>query len=521
MEKLTRLFTFIFLIGISLGLLAQKEGSLSIISQPQEVRRRDSILFDSIHNRRTLLLDSIDSIPKDSILLSSVGDSISRDSLYALLKDSIWVDSMNIKTDSIPKDSLDSTRTTKKKKDSGLNEPVVYVAKDSMTFEGNNVATMFGDAQVNYQDIQLNAEFIAMNMDSSNVYAQGSPFKQDSSQTKPLGQPKFKDKSGEYESETMKYNFKSKKGYITNVYTKQGEGYVSGGISKKMPNDDMFMRNGRYTTCDKKDHPHYSFHLSKAKAKQGKNIVTGPANLVVEDFKIPVPIPFGFFPFSKTYSSGVIFPSFGQESTRGYYLKKGGYYFAINDYIDLAITGEIFTNGSWGLNALSYYTKRYKYNGNFNIERLVTITGEKGADDYKEAIDFKVHWTHTQDAKASLTSTFSASVDYSSSKYNQNQLDNAYNPSISAQNTKSSSINYQYRFLGIPLSLSANATINQRSADSTVSVTLPSLNITLSRVRPFRRKEQIGAEKWYEKIYLSYTGQIKNTIQTKEDKLFS
>lgn len=429
-----------------------------------------------------------------------------------------------LKTDSIaaikpdsatvaPKDTVaaDSVKTSK----NILEAPVDYQAKDSIVMTAGNMAYLYGEADVKYQQIELQSEIITLSLDSSLVFAQygldsiGNEF----------GYPLFKDGDQEYEAKTMRYNFKTKKGYITDVITQQGEGYVTAGQTKKLPNNDMFMLGGKYTTCDLHDHPHFYIQLTKAKVRPKKNIVTGPAYLVLEGVPLPLGLPFGFFPFTSSYSSGVIFPSFGEESARGFFLRDGGYYFAINDYVDLALTGEIYTKGSWGLQARSNYKKRYKFSGNFNMAYLITKLGDKGLPDYSKTTDFKVTWTHTQDPKANPYRTFSASVNYGSTSYDRNQISSLYNPA-NTNNTKASTINITQRFPNFPLSLSANMSITQRTQDSSISVTLPSLNISLTRIYPFKRKNMVGKERWYEKIAFQYTGELRNTINTKDSLLF-
>lgn len=424
------------------------------------------------------------------------------------------VDSLRLDSAAIA-DSIQSS-ITREKKESPFKDVVSYKAKDSLIFTGNNFAHMFGSSTITYQEIQLDADRLTMDMDSSNVFAFGGEV--DSSGVQ-AGKPKFKDKGGEYESETMKYNFVSQKGYITNVVTTQGEGYVTGGVTKKMANNDLYMMGGKYTTCDDHEHPHFYFALSRAKVSPGKNIVTGPAHFVLEDVHLPLAIPFGFFPFSSDYSSGLIFPAFGEELNRGFFLRNGGYYFALSDYMDLALTGELYTKGSWGLNAQSAYVKKYKYSGSFNLGYLVTVTGDKGLPDYSKGTDFKINWTHTQDSKSNPSSTFSASVNLSSSTYDRKQMDSYYNPNNFTNNTKSSSVSYSYRFPTIPLNVAANMNVNQRTKDSAIAVTLPDVTLTLSRIYPFKRRMMVGAERWYEKIAMSYNGQFRNSIDTKENKL--
>lgn len=418
-----------------------------------------------------------------------------------------------------PADSTVLAADTVQQKQAGLDAPVAYQAKDSIVMTAGNWAYLFGDADVKYQTIGLQAEKIEMNMDSSLVFAK---FGLDSIGDE-FGYPLFKDGDQEYESKTMRYNFNTRKGYITDVITQQGEGYVTAGRTKKMDNDVLNMVGGQYTTCDEHDHPHFYIQMTKAKVRPKKNIVTGPVYMVIEDVPLyPIGLPFCFFPFSSTYSSGVIMPSYTDDSNRGFGLRDGGYYFALSDYMDLAVTGEIYTKGSWGLQAQSSYRKRYRFSGNFNAAYQVTKFSEKSLPDYSLNKDFRLNWTHSQDPKANPFRTFSASVNFSTSSFDRNKANGFLNPNSSdaISNTKGSSINITQRFPNSPLSLSATMNVNQRSSDSTVSVTLPNLTITLSRIFPFKRKNPIGKERWYEKISMSYSGYFRNSISTKEDQLF-
>lgn len=407
----------------------------------------------------------------------------------------------------------DSLSKTKKK--SALEAPVEYVAKDSMVFfMDTKNAYLYGDANVKYQKIDLTSENITMNMDSSIVHA---TYGLDSLGVK-FGTPIFKDGGDEYKMEKMSYNFETKKGFIHNVYTAQQEGFITAEESKKGMGDEMFMRHGRYTTCDE-EHPHFYIALSRAKVHTGKSVFFGPAWLVVEDVPIPFAIPFGFFPFTSTYSSGFIMPTYGDESTRGFYLRDGGYYFAINDNVDLKLTGEIFTKGSWGAGAQTTYKKRYKYNGNFYFNYQVTKAGEKNLPDYSETKNFKVQWSHRTDSKASPNSSFSASVNFATQSYERNNLSSLYNPTSYSQSTRTSSVSYSHNFQKIGLSLSSSFNISQNMRDSTLALTMPSLSLSLQRFYPFKRKKLAGKERWYEKIAMTYSGTLSNSITTKEDQL--
>ena len=416
-----------------------------------------------------------------------------------------WNDSIAAAEDSI----------RKHQKKSALEAPVVYQAKDSMLmYMGSKNAFLFGDANVKYQKIELTSENIKMNMDSSTVYA---VYGLDSLGNK-FGLPIFKDGGEEYKSENMSYNFETKKGFIRNVYTAQEDGFLTSEDSKKGADNEMYLRHGRYTTCDE-EHPHFYIALSRAKARPGKDVFSGPAWLVVEDVPLPIAIPFAYFPMTSSYSSGFIMPTYGDESTRGFYLRDGGYYFALSDMMDLKLTGEIFTKGSWGIGAQTTYKKRYKYNGNFYFNYQVTKEGEKNMPDYSVTKNFKVQWSHRTDSKASPNSSFSASVNFATQSYEKNNLSSLYNPTSYAQSTRTSSVSYSHTFRKIGLSLFSSFNISQNMRDSTIALTLPSLSISLSRFYPFKRKHAVGKERWYEKISMNYTGTLSNSISTKEDKL--
>ena len=420
-------------------------------------------------------------------------------------KDSLGADTVVVRVDSVA--------PTKKQP---LDAPVIYESNDSTTFTLGGAATLYGSGKVNYQNIELAAEVISMNLDSSTVHAYGIK-----DTTGPIkGKPVFKEGETAYDTETISYNFKSKKAGITDIITQQGEGYVTGSRAKKGANDEIFMEHGRYTTCDHHDHPHFYMQLTRAKVRPKKNVVTGPAYLVVEDVPLPLAVPFFFFPFSSSYSSGFIMPTYMDDSSRGFGLAEGGYYFAMSDIMDLKLTGDIFTKGSWRLSGLTNYNKRYKYSGTLQADYQVTKTGDKGMPDYTVAKDFKVVWNHRQDAKASPNSTFSASVNFSTSSYERSNINNLYNSQLLTQNTKTSSISYSRSFPDIGLTLSGTTNIAQTMRDSSIAVTLPDLNITLSRLFPFKRKKAAGAERWYEKISISYTGRLTNSIRTKDDRLF-
>lgn len=440
--------------------------------------------------------------------LSNVIDStlVAADSLLSELDSQALA-----KADTLPTDTV-----ALKKSKSGLDAVVNYKASDSLVFSAGNLAWLYGDAQVTYDDIQLDAARIQMSLDSSLVHAMGVP---DSVTGKLDGKPVFKDKSGEYETRTMSYNFKSGKGFITDVTTQQGDGYVTGGTTKKMPDNDIFLEGGRYTTCDQTECPHFYLELTKARVRPNKNIVTGPAYLVVADVPLPVAVPFGFFPFTKSYSSGVLMPSYGADQMKGLYLRDGGYYFAINDYVDLSLRGEIYTKGSWGLQADTHYSIRYKFKGSFSFSYLVAKTGDKGMSDYQEQNNMKIMWSHSQDNRFNPNLSLSASVNYSTSGYERSNTTSIYSPDLTTS-TKSSTVNATYRVPNTKWSLSASASITQRTQDSTLAISFPQLTASMTTWYPFKRKIKNGADRWYEKIQMTYNMSMTNSVTTKEDQLF-
>ena len=484
---------------------------------PQFVGRNavDSIFTDTIPTdtlfANTIPADTLNLSPSDSLLTAL--DSLKKifDLEHGIEPENQskaiqWNDSVAAAEDSIRK--AQSSR-------GALEAPVAYEAKDSMTFFMNTKnAFLYGNADVKYQSIELTAENITMNMDSSIVHAIGAT----DSLGKKFGEPVFKDGNDAYKSKTMSYNFKTRKGYITNVYTEQQEGFLTSEEAKKGSDNEFYMRHGTYTTCDE-EHPHFYIALSRGKVYTGKSVFSGPAWLVVEDVPLPLVIPFAYFPFTSTYSSGFIMPTYGDESTRGFYLRDGGYYFAINDMMDLKLTGEIFTKGSWGIGAQTTYKRRYKYSGNFYFNYEVTKTGEENLPDYSVAKNFKVQWSHRTDPKSSPNSSFSASVNFATQSYEQNNLSSLYNPTAYSQSTRTSSVSYSHTFQKIGLSMSSSFNISQNMRDSTIALTMPSLSLSLSRFYPFKRKHAAGKEKWYEKISMNYSGTLSNSITTKEDML--
>ena len=520
-----QLFVNILILFISVALIqcssvrrtgvAVVEGDRPIVER--EAKKRDVVPPADVQAKADSLINEIVAL-KDTIEQKKLIEQL--DSLALDSELDLGTDSVNIFTEQL--DSAMTADTVKIDTKEKLDAAVMYTAKDSIVFTKDNMGYLYGDADVKYGDLSIKGENIIANLDSSLISA---TFALDSV-GKEFGYPVFNQGGSEYEMKRVKYNFETGKAYINNVITQEGEGHIVANTAKKNADNSFYMVNAKYTTCDLHDHPHFYINLSKAKVRPGKDVVTGPAWLVVADVPLfPVVLPFAFFPFTDSYSSGIIMPSYGDEMERGFYLHNGGYYFAINDYVDLALTGEIYTKGSWGVSARSNYRKRYKYSGNVNANYLSTVIGDRELKDldipgaYSVSKDFRINWTHSQDPKANMYRTLSASVNFSTSRANMHDLNQLYRPS-SSNNTKSSSVNLTQRFPDSPWSLSASMNINQVSRDSTISATLPNVSINMSRIYPFKRKKMVGAERWYEKISMSYSGEFRNSIHTKEDQFF-
>ncbi|MBP5680790.1 MAG: LPS-assembly protein LptD, partial [Bacteroidales bacterium] len=453
--------------------------------------------------------------PQDSFTRDSFSeDSFNQDTLRQDLLVQDTLSQIPLAPDSLAQDSLPSDSLSTKPEGGGLTAVVNYKAQDSLVFAAGNMAWLYGSSQVTYTDIQLDAERIQLSLDSSLVHANGVP---DSITGKLNGKPVFKDNSGEYETRTMSYNFKTAKGFICDVTSQQGEGYVTGGTTKKMPNNDIYLENGRYTTCDQTECPHFYIELTKGRLRPNKNIVTGPAYLVVADVPLPIAIPFGYFPFTKSYSSGILMPTYGTDQAKGLYLRDGGYYFAINDYVDLAVRGDIYTKGSWQLSTESRYAIRYKFKGNFAFSYNVAKTGDKGLPDYVEQKNMKLTWSHSQDSRFNPNLSLSANVNFTTSGYERSNTTSVYSNDLTTS-TKQSTINAGYKIPNTKWNMTASTSITQRTTDSTLVVTLPQFTASMSTWYPFKRKQKSGSDRWYEKISMTYNMNMSNKITAKESE---
>jgi len=428
------------------------------------------------------------------------------------------LDSLVIKRDSL---ESDTSKVQKKKRNNDFKSKIDFTAKDSVTYSRDfQKAYLYGDAKVNYEDIELTAAYMEYDFATNVVYATGAK----DSVGNPIGLPNFKKGNETFKSEKLSYSLKTKKGVITNIVAEQEGGFLHAERTKKEADGSINIKNGIYTTCDA-PHPHFGIVITKGKVIQNDKIVSGPAYLEFEDVPLPLFLPFGFFPNSKKSSvSGIIMPTFGVENNRGFYLVNGGYYFALSDYYDLLLTGDVYSKGDWGLRAKSVYAKRYKYNGNFDVSRFVNKSGYLGVDSgpnkFGKSYDFKISWNHAQAAQANPSQRFSANVNYTSFTYDQNQ---DYYGSQGYQNvitsTKSSSISYSKSWTNA--NLSANFRHNQNSTTKNVTFNVPSVSFSLNRIYPFRRKDSSGNLKWYENITINYTAQMDNTFQGTESDIFT
>ena len=421
--------------------------------------------------------------------------------------------------DTLAADTMQRDTARKPRKATGfLDGAIEGKSTDSLVYDvRNKLVYVYNEGDVTYQNSNLKADFMRIDMTDKTVFAYGKPDSLDGKAI--VTKPEFSDGSASYQMDTITYNFATEKAKIKGVATQQGDGWLVGGSVKKMHDNTINIQDGMYTTCDETDHPHFYLAMTKAKVQPGKKVITGPAYLVMEDVPIYfLGIPYGFFPINMGPKSGLLMPSYGEDGTRGFFLRDLGYYITLGDYADLAVRGGFYTLGSWEASAASRYIKRYKYSGSFNIQYSNIKTGEKGEPDYLKQSNFRVQWTHSQDAKANPGSTFSASVNFATSGYNRYSA-NTLNDILSTQTN--SSISYSKSWTGTPFSLSANMAISQNSSNQSISLTLPTVVFNVSRIYPFKRKEKTGKDRWYEKISMQYTGKMTNSVTTTESEIFT
>lgn len=417
-------------------------------------------------------------------------------------------DSLHVDTIAIP-----NFGKSKHSKSKDFDVPVYYNSDDSLLNDmKNRKAFLYGNAVVKYEDMTINAAFIEVDLDKKEVYAYG---RTDGDSI--VGKPEFNQGDETFVADTIRYNFNSKKGIIKNVTTVYDGAYLIGGKTKLHENKHIHMTHGKFTTCDLPD-PHFYFNLSKAIVIPDDKIISGPANLVVEDVPTPIGIPFGFFPNKKGGTSGIIIPEFGDEENRGFFLRNGGYYWAINDYVDLTVLGDIYSKGSWGAGMIMNYKLRYKFNGSLSFKYNRNLFGYRGLSNFSASNQYALRWKFTQDSKANPNSTFSADVNMSSSDYDKY---NSYNVNNYMTSTKQSSVSYSYVFPNTPLSMSVALKHSQNSNTGSIDLTLPEFAFNMSRIYPFKRKKAVGKSRFYEKISIAYTMNATNKIRTNDADFFN
>jgi hypothetical protein len=419
------------------------------------------------------------------------------------------------KADTTVRTLMDSSQMVSK---GAFQDPMEYSAKDSIKYFFGDMDTliyMYEEAKIKSLKTEISAGYIEGSIKDKTIFGRGYPDSAGQLTAKPI----FKDGGEQFEMETLKYNFTTKKAYIKNVVTNQGDGILYGDISKRMPDNSTFIRGAKYTTCNAPS-PHFYIRMMRGKVSEKGNIFFQGAYLVIEDVPLfPLVIPFGFAPKQSGRSSGIRIPTYGEEVSRGFFLRNMGYYFAIGDHMDLDISGDYYTLGSWALRAGSRYTRRYKFDGDFNLQYAFNTTGEKGSADYAAATTFSVKWSHRQSPKARPGTNFSANVNFASANNNLYNNNASHNPYQNINNTISSSISYSRAWQGSPFNLSVNANHSQNMRDSTYAVTFPNLTLSMSRIYPFARKERVGKKAMYEDISITYSATFDNKVNFKSTEL--
>jgi hypothetical protein len=423
------------------------------------------------------------------------------------------LDSLRVKQDTLKTDTI--PRKVRRTSNSAIESKVTYSAVDVIRKDLiNKRTTLTKSAVVKYEDIEIKADSIVIDMNTNLLFAAG---RKDST-GKIVGKPAFTQGSQLIDADELTYNFKTKRAYATNIITKQADGLLHSGYTKLLEDKTSNIAKSTYSTCDA-DTPHFYINLPKARIYPGKKLITGPGNLVVEGIPLPLIIPFGYFPVqTKKAASGLLIPRIGQEMQRGYSLSDGGYYFAVSDYFDLSLKGNLYSNGTWMITTLSNYNKLYKYSGNFSFNYASNINGHKGLQDYSKTVNYRLGWIYTQDAKASPGSRFSASVNMSSSAYDRN---NSYMVTDHVTTQRQSSVSYSRSWDGTPFNLSVSANHSQNVKTGNVSLDLPQANFSVSRIYPLKGKNSVGATKWYQEIQLSYSASLDNQISTADTLIFT
>jgi len=394
-----------------------------------------------------------------------------------------------------------------------IDAKVERFARDSIVQDiANRKVFLFGEAVVNYQDITLKADYIEVDLSNNTVFAAGI----EDSTGKMIGLPEFIQGDQTFKSNSMTYNFDTKKGMITNVVTEDGNGFLHGETVKKLDDNTVNILHGEYTTCNLEKNPHFGFRFKKSRVIPDSKIVTGPAYMEIERMPTPLGLPFGFFPNKSGQTSGIVIPTFGEYASRGFYLEDGGYYWAINEYMDFQVLGDIYSRGGWGVKPRFRYKKRYKYSGDLNLGYAENVVGTKGTPDYEKSTDFKVRWSHRQDAKARPSSTFSADVNIVSGNYVKY---NVVSTEDFLSNEFQSSVAYQKNWGG-KYFLTMNASHRQNTKTHKVDVSLPEMTFTVNRFYPLKKKSGGGKKRFYEDLSVSYSMNSKNQISTYDSIFF-
>lgn len=487
--KSIRVYTYIITLLILL-IFIPLNGKAKVVYSPLNLQQ----LIDSIKTKKTILVPDT---------LNNTINNVITDSLY-------------IAPDSLITAKADSLQLENK---ASIEFPVFSTARDSIVEDFSNNRKMiyyYGDVKVTYDNMEITAEYMAYDIDSKTVFAKGLP----DTTGKVIGEPIMKQGDAQYSMESVYYNFDSRKAKIKNMITQEGDGFLHGTYLKKMPDNSINISKGKYTTCDCEE-PHFYLKMTTAKHITGQNggqkTVFGPSFVVIEDVPTPFALPFGFVPkLGNSRSSGLLIPTYGEEVSRGFYLRGLGYYFVFGNHFDLAATGDIYSLGSWGLQLNSRYSKRYKYNGNFNISYQKDQTGEKGQPDFFQTKNFSIQWSHSMDSKARPGTTFRTSVNFSSPSYNK--YNNTTDIKTALQNQIQSSISFGKTWAGTPLSLTINALHSQNSRDSSYAITFPNFTFTVNRIYPFKRKVRVGKEKFYESFAFNYNTTFDNKINFKSSE---
>ncbi|MCF8276680.1 MAG: hypothetical protein K9J17_08100 [Flavobacteriales bacterium] len=409
----------------------------------------------------------------------------------------------------------DSLSLKPKKKKTDLEDEIKYHAKDSIRFSVEDKKVfLYGEAQINYQDIELKAAYIEIDQATKEVYAEGVT----DSLGKTIGTPEFKSGDQNFSSKRMRYNFDTGKGKILDVVTQQGEGNIRGEKVKKTEESHYYIEDGGYTTCDAEE-PHYMIKAKKLKVIPNDKIVSGPAFLMFEGVYTPLVVPFALFPTKPGRKSGIIFPEYGESPSQGFFFRNMGYYFNLGEKMDLAVTGDIYTQGSYAVRLNSKYNKRYKFNGSVELSHNSLRNSQKAFPDYSVQNNFFIKWNHQQDPKSRPSTTFQASVNAGTSNYFSNGL--VTNAQNYLTNTFQSNISFSKRWIGTPFTISVNMSHSQNTQNKLVTVTLPQIAFNMQRIYPFKRKNQIGKQRWYEKIGLSYSLRTENSVTSPDSTFFT